>query len=220
MKKIYVLSICFALFMNDFASFAQSNTDGSMPQFLFPEFIKGEILLKNGQKQYALLNYNTVSEKMTYKQGEQIFDMIDIQKIDTVYLYKSRFVPRGDMFYEVLVKSNTPLYVQHKGTLLPPGKPVGYGGTSQVSSSTYLSSVGLSSGYYNLQLPSDFEVKVDPVFWTTSNGEMSSFITEKQFMKLFPEKQAEVKKFVKQYRIKFDRIPDMIRLARFMNGQE
>jgi hypothetical protein len=189
-----------------------------MPQFLFPEFVKGEVVLKNGQQQNALVNYNTVSEKMTYMQGEKIYDMIETEKIDTVIIYNSKFIPAGEIFHEILVAGEMPLFVQHKGTLLAPGKPVGYGGTSQVASSTYLSSVGLSSGYYNLELPSDFEVKLSPVFWIRKDGSLVSFISEKQFLKLFPEKAAELKKHIKQFRVKFDRIPDVMRLVQFMNG--
>jgi hypothetical protein len=197
---------------------AQSNRDGSSPQFLFPEFIKGEVVLKNGQKQYALMNYNTVSEKMTYMQGEKIYDMIDIDKIDTIKIWQSKFIPAGQVFHEVLVAGDIQLFVEHKGEIIPPGKPVGYGGTSQVASSTYLSSIGLSSGYYNLELPSDFEVKLSPVFWTIKDGSPVSFVTEKQFLKHFPEKAAELKKHIKQFRVKFDRIPDVMRLVEFMNG--
>jgi hypothetical protein len=198
---------------------AQKNRDGSSPQFLFPEFVKGEVVMKNGQQQHALLNYNTVSEKMTYMQGEKIFDMIETEKIDTIIIYNSRFIPAGEMFYEVLVTGDITLFVEHKGQLLAPGKPVGYGGTSQVASSTYLSSVGLSSGYYNLELPSDFEVKLSPVFWIMQNGSPVSFISEKQFLKLFPERAAELKKHIKQFRVKFDRIPDVMRLVQFVNGK-
>jgi hypothetical protein len=218
MKRLLVFWTGLTLIVGSMHINAQTNRDGSSPQFLFPEFIKGEVVLKNGQKQYALMNYNTVSEKMTYMQGEKIYDMIDIDKIDTIKIYQSKFIPAGQIFHEVLVKGNTPLFVQHKGDLIPPGKPVGYGGTSQVASSTYLTSVGLSSGYYNLELPSDFEVKLNPVFWITRNGTPESFVTEKQFLKLFPEKAAELKKHIKQFRIKFDRIPDVMRLVEFMNG--
>jgi hypothetical protein len=109
------------------------------------------------------------------------------------------------------------LFVQHKGVLLPPGKPAGFGGTSQVSSSTYLSSVQLSSGYYNLALPADYEVKIDPVYWVRKDGRMMSYISEKQFLRLFPEDEADLKKFIKQNKIRFDRIPDMIKVAEFYN---
>jgi hypothetical protein len=206
-----------ALGLFSFNAGAQSNSDGSSPQFLFPEFIKGEVKIQNGRSQFAILNYNTVSEKMVYKQDDKIYDMIGIENIDTIFIYKSKFIPAGKIFHEVLVKDSMSLFVQHKGVLLPPGKPAGYGGTSQLASSTYMSSVQLSSGYYNLDLPDDYEVKIDPVYWVKKDGKMSSYISEKQFLRLFPESEAELKKFIKQNKIRFDRIPDMIKVAEYYN---
>ena len=215
--KIRFIASLLALGLFSFNVGAQANSDGSSPQFLFPEFIKGEVKMLNGRSQFAILNYNTVSEKMVYKQDDKIYDMIGIENIDTIFIYKSMFIPVGKLFHEVLVKDSMSLFVQHKGVLLPPGKPVGFGGTSQVSSSTYLSSVQLSSGYYNLALPADYEVKVDPVYWVRKDGRMMSYISEKQFLRLFPEEEADLKKFIKQNKIRFDRIPDMVKVAEYYN---
>lgn len=199
---------------------AQTKPDGSAPQFLFPEFVKGEIRLKNGKSQFALLNYNTVSEQVVFRQDEKIFDLINVENIDTVYIYKSKFIPSEKNFYrELLLNGSVPLFVEHKGSLLPPAKPGAYGTTSQVSSSTYLSSTQLQSGYYNLKLPQDYDVKVEPVFWVFKDGSMASFISEKQFLKIFPASAEELKKYIRQDRIKFDRIQDVVKLLTWMNMQ-
>lgn len=205
------------LVLNSSAAKSQSNSDGSMPQFLFPDFVSGTVKMKNGQSQKALLNYNTVSGKVVYMQNENIYDLINLELVDTVSIYESRFVPLEGIFYEVLLNGQVPLYVVHKGSIVPPGKPAAYGGTSQVSSSTYMTGVQLTSGYYNLQLPADYQVKVDPVFWMKVNGTMHDFITEKQFLKLLPEKQQELKAFIKKYRIRFGRIPEVKKLAGYVN---
>jgi hypothetical protein len=196
---------------------AQSNSDGSMPQFLFPDFVQGVVKMTNGLSQKAVLNYNTVSGKMTYMLDEKIYDMVNLEKIDTVFIYESRFVPVGKVFYEVLLNAPISVFVQHTGSIIPPGKPAAYGGTSQVSSSTYQSHVELSSGYYNLKLPADFQVKLDPVYWMRKDGNMYSWINERQFLKLFPGKEQDLKAYIKKYHIKFDRIPDMSKLGVYLN---
>jgi hypothetical protein len=65
---------------------AQTKPDGSAPQFLFPEFSTGKIRLKNGNTQALELNYNTVSEKMVYKKDDKLYDVVNIEIIDTVSL--------------------------------------------------------------------------------------------------------------------------------------
>lgn len=220
MKKIKTLIAGTAFLLMHFQGnlSAQANSDGSMPQFLFPDFVQGVVKMTNGLSQKAILNYNTVSEKMVYELDEKIYDMINIEKIDTVFIHESKFVPVGNKFYEVLYNGAIPMFVQHKGSIVPPGKPAAYGGTSQVSSSTYQNGVQLPSGYYNLKLPANFQVKVDPVFWIRKDNNMYDFTSEKQFMKIFPETQADIKAHIKKYRIKFSRIPDMIRLAEYINS--
>jgi hypothetical protein len=219
MKKIKTVIIGITVLMLQFSNgiFAQSNSDGSTPQFLFPEFIQGVVKMTNGLTQKILLNYNTVTEKMVYQQNEKVYDMINTEKIDTVFIYESKFVPSGKLFYEVLLAAPVSLFIQHKGSIVPPGKPAAYGGTSQVSSSNYQSGVQLPSGYYNLALPANYQVKMDPVFWIRKDNNMHDFINEKQFLKIFPEREAELKAYIKKYHVKFSRIPDVIRLAEYLN---
>lgn len=196
---------------------SQTNTDGSSPQYLYPEFTKSKVLMKNGQIQYIVLNYNTVSEKMVFQRDDQLYDMVNPEMVDTVFLQDSRFVPAGKVFYKVLLVAPVAFFVQYKGEILSPGTPAGYGGTSQVSNTKNLSSVQLSSGYYNLKLPTDFTVKTELMYWIRNNGKMVSFVNERQFLKLYPDEETELKQFIKQNKIKFDRLPDMVKLAEYYN---
>jgi hypothetical protein len=196
---------------------SQTNTDGSAPQFLFPGFTPGIVKMKNGRSQTIILNYNTVSEKMVYEKEGVLYDMVNTEMIDTVFLQNSKFVQAGKVFHEVLLIAPISLFVQHKGELLPPGAPAGYGGTSQVSNTKLLSSVELSSGYYNLKLPADYIVKADPVYWIRKENNMYSFINERQFLKIFPDKETEFKQFIKQNRIKFDKLSNLVRLVEHCN---
>ena len=196
---------------------AQTRPDGSAPQFLFPVFTEGNVLMKNGTRQSSMLNYNVVSEKMVYEKDDKIYDITNAELIDTVFMQGRKFVPSGRFFYEVLVNAPVPLLVQFKGEVIPPGVPVGYGGTSQLSSATLLRSVELSSGYWNLKLPEDYLVKVDPVYWIRKDTAIYSFINERQFLKIFPESENDLKQFIRQNKIKFTRMTDIISLVREYN---
>lgn len=196
---------------------AQTRPDGSAPQFLYPEFTKSKVRMKNGQIQNIMLNYNTVSEKMVFQKDEKLYDMANPEMIDTVFLQDSRFVPAGKVFYKVVLIAPVAFYAQYKGELQPPGTPAGYGGTSQVSNTKNMSSVQLSTGYYNLDLPADYAVKTNIIYWYSKNGKMLSFVNERQFLKLNPDKEKELKQFIKQNKIKFDKLPDIVKLAEYYN---
>lgn len=195
----------------------QTKPDGSTPQFLFPEFIKGEAIMKKGEKQAALMNYNMVSEKMVFRQGDKIFEMTETDRVDTVIVQTRKFVPVGKIFHEVALKGNISFFVQHKGELMLPGKPAPYGGTSYTSSSSTVASMEYDSRYVNVELPSDYNVIYKPVFWIRKEGVMSDFIGEKQFLKIFPENDAELKKYIKVEKIRFDRISDVQKLIMYCN---
>jgi hypothetical protein len=206
---ILIINICFSLK-------AQTNSNSS-PQFLYSDFKIGIVKLKNGTNQSIALNYNTVSEKMVFVKDGNLYDMMNPEQIDTVFLQDCKFIPVGNIYYQVLLVAQISLFVQYKGSIIPPGTPAGYGGTSQTSSTKLLSSVQLSSGYYNLKLPTDYDVKVDPVYWIRKNNEKLSFMNERQFLKIFPGAESELKQFIKQNKIKFDRLPDLVRLISHCN---
>jgi hypothetical protein len=194
----------------------QTKPDGSAPQFLFPEFSTGKVRLNNGNNQALELNYNTVSEKMVYKKDDILYDVMNTEIIDTVFIKESKFVPEGHVFLEVLLIAPVSLYIQYQGELIPPGAVAGYGGTSQVSNTKNLTSVNLSMGYYNLKLPDDYTVKLDQIFWIKKDS-LQNYSTERQFLKLFPEKEAELKEFIKKQKIKFDKPADQVRLVERCN---
>jgi hypothetical protein len=81
----------------------QTSTNDSLPQYLFPEFTMGIVKMKSGSSQRALMNYNTLTETMVFKQNGNLMDMTNLDKIDTISLQNAKFVPAEKVFYEVLV---------------------------------------------------------------------------------------------------------------------
>ena len=173
--------------------------------------------MKNGSRSGALLNYNTVTEKFVFSKNGELYDMMNTELNDTVYLDKRKFVPVGKIFHEVLVEAPISLYIQHRSSLMSPGAPAGYGGTSQVSNTKSYSSIEMETGRYNLNLPSDFTVRPDPVYWIRQGRDYESFVNEKQFLKIFPGREEELKTYIKQNKIKFDRISSVIKLIDYCN---
>jgi hypothetical protein len=196
---------------------AQTKPDGTAPQFLFEDFSTGKVKMKNGNIQTIVLNYNTVSEKMVYEKDNKLYDMINTEMIDTVSIAESKFIPVGKAFYEILLVAPLTLFVEYIGEVLPPGAPAGYGPPSQVSNTKYMTSANFSMGYYNLKLPKDYTVKLDWLFWIRKDDSMLSFATEKQFLKLFPDKEGVFKKYIKQNRIKFDKLQNVVSLIQYCN---
>lgn len=196
----------------------QAGSDGSTTQYLFPEFSNSVTRMKSGKALTYQMNYNIVTEKMVFVREGKYFDLTNPEMVDTITIYGSTFVPVSKIFYELLHPGTMTLYLRHKGELLPAGKQVGYGGTSQVASTSYLSSIKLSGGEYNLPLPPEYIIKPIPSFFIKKNGEMLEFQTEKQFLKLFPDKSDLIKSYIKENRIKFEKMEHLIRLVDYCSS--
>lgn len=168
---------------------AQTVTDESAPQYLFSEFSRGIIKMKNGSSQIAIMNYNTLTEKMEFKQNDNMMYLTNLDGIDTVSLQNAKFIPVEKVFYEVLVDAPVSLFVQHVSELKSIGRPGAYGITSQTAGPTSVSKMYIDKKSYNLKIPDDTKVTPSPVNWIRINGIMHKFLTERQFLKIFPEKR-------------------------------
>jgi hypothetical protein len=196
---------------------AQTNENTNFPQLLYPGFSSGMIKMKNGKSQTSEMNYDMVTGSMVMEKDGQYFDLLNTGTIDTVYLHNSRFIPYGKAFYEVIYAAPITLFLHHKGYTVHAGKPGAYGTTSQTSSTVTMSSISTKSGYYKLELPPDILVKVELVYWVNKDNNMSSFKNLKQFLKIFPAKNAELKEYIKSNNIKIDSRDDLIKLMSYCN---
>ena len=175
----------------------QTNTANPYPQLLFPEFVKSTIRMKSGDTSSALLNYNKVDEEMIFDQ-QGVFRIVEhTEDIDTIYLHDRKFVPVGKAFYEVLVSGRISLFIQHKSRFTTAGTPTAYGLTSQTNATTRVTTVGAGNQVRNLELPDNVIVSPATVYWVKVKNEMYKFTTERQFLKIFPDHEAEIKEFIK-----------------------
>jgi hypothetical protein len=196
---------------------AQTESGDRLSQYLFPDFTNGIVKMKTGAGHNLKMNYNTVTEKMVFEKDGKLMDMTNIESVDTIYLQKKVFVPVNHVFHEVLLNAPVSLFVQHKSSLIEPGSPSGYGGTSQTSSIKNISSIRVAGGTYNLELPSDYTVNPSPLFWVRKNNTLSGFSNKRQFLKIFSGESDKIEKFMEQNHIKVENQNDLIKLVNYCN---
>lgn len=198
---------------------AQKDTLSLDRQFLLPELHSASILFKDGSSIKARMNYNILSEKMIFEKDGKVLDLINTEKVDTISLQGKKYVPLEKIFIEVFDGSAIPLYTQYKGDLVPPGKPSGYGGTSQTSSIESIATLYGGAQSYNLKLPSDYTVKLTIINWIRFDGKMEKFISERQLLKIFKSKETEIKKFIKSNNTDLNNRTDIVKLLAFCNSK-
>jgi hypothetical protein len=201
----------------------QDNKGNPLPHFLFPSFKEGIVIMKEGKDFNTLLNYNMVEEKMVTEVNGTYRYSKNPQVIDSIYLENRIFVPVGDIFYEILSSGQVTFYLQNKSNFSPKGSNVGYGTQSKSVGATQYKRFELTQVIYQyndvayIDLPPNVDITPSSVFWVNKDGNMEKFTTEKQFLKLFPEYETELKEFIKKENIKFKSREDIIRLGNYSN---
>lgn len=196
---------------------SQTKSAMNMDQYLFPEFTACIIKSKTGTETTEAGNYNTITGKMAFLKGNTLYGLALASQADTITFGNRSFVPFGEVFHEVVTSGPITLFIQHESHLIPPGQPVGYGGTSRTSKVDTYSNISTQGAIYGLEVPPDFEIRYMPVYWIRLNGEMHRFLGRTQFMKIFPEHKKQISTFIKSNSIRMENREDLVRLIGYCN---
>lgn len=216
MKKLSLIFLCLLPTL----IIAQSAIETVPPHYLFPAFGKAVVKMKLGGYQYADMNYNTVTEEMIFTQNNINLALDKPETIDSIYLNKRIFVPVNKKFYELAYNGNISLFIQHRKTLIDGGKPAAYGGTTQTSAVTPISSLSSGGNIYKLKLPDDYTTKDATLYWLNIKGKFRNFINEKQLSKILPDKKVQIRNFVEEQKTDFKKADDVIMLIKFLNAND
>jgi hypothetical protein len=217
-RPLFKSLIAIALFLEPSGFVSSQEAFVDYPQFLNSEFLASRVKMKAGKDLNLIMNYNLVTEKMVFLQKDQVYDLLNQGFIDTIYMGNKKFITHEKVFFEVHPGEPSTLFVQHRGRLMSPPKPAGYGGTSELSSSTYMNRVEMGSQVYNMKLEDALRVKYDPLYWVQTKDNMVSFVNEKQFLKIFPGKEDAIKQYIKKNKLKFEKLDDIIKIWSFSNN--
>jgi hypothetical protein len=214
MKRIFYLLILSLLFSVGYSQEKQPN----LTHYLFPEFTKGVVLMKTGVTTEALLNYNALTEEMIFENSGVRLAVAQMEKIDTIIISGRKFFPVNGKFFELLLHSKYDLYAEHKCNIKDPGKPSGYGGSSQTSATSTYSSYFSGGRVYDMKLPESVETNPFTICWIKKDGVLMKFISIRQLSKFFEEKSSKFKTYVKERKVTYDDQESLIGLIRFLSS--
>ncbi len=187
-----------------------------LTHYLFPEFTNGVVLMKTGEKNEALLNYNSLTEEMIFDNRGVKLAIGDLELVDTVYIGSRKFFLLENKFVELIYKSKSEVYAEYKCTVKDPGKPAAYGGTSQTSATSTYSSYFSGGQVYELKLPEGYETRPFTYYWLKKDGKVNKFLSVRQLAKLCGEKENLIKAYQKTHEVKYDDQKSILDLIKFL----
>lgn len=213
----YRIILFFALISTSFSLFAQQQ-GVEVLHYIMPEFTKGEVLMKNGKINQALLNYNAATEEMIFDQNGQklAFDEVTLSQVDTVFIQNRKFVLHNKKFVEVLYHNGYKLFVEYKCQIIPPGKPAAYGGSSETSSVTSYSSWMGNGTVYQLKLPDDYKTNTSLMYWFDNGKGMKNFSSLNQIKKLYKNQKDLYSTYTKDNKVDFKVAESVAALFHYM----
>ena len=201
------------------ASSASLFAQSAQSPYVFPEFVKANVLQKSGGIAEAMLDYNTITEEMMFIDKDNARLVLDGDNIDTVYIANRKFIPTRKVYFEKLTETSVPLFVQYKSKAVPTGSNKPAGESNQVMGMNGTAKKGelqkLTS--YDLKLPENYTLKTENIYWVQKEGAFYPTSNVKKIIKFFPGKEAAIDAFVKENNISMSSQADMIKLINFCN---
>lgn len=215
MKKTLLFIIPAFIYCNVFAQ-ADKNVK-QLTQYLFPDFTEGSVLQKSGTVTTTMLNYNTLTQEMVFKQGEQYLAIADPASVDTVFLNNEKFVYANNLFYEVAVIAPVSLYIQHASDIISSGAETGFGKT-QTSAAQGLTDLKSSGKAYSLSLTDEYTIRNKTNYFLKKDGNLTAVNNLKDVKKVFIGKESLIDDYAKKNKVSFKKNDDVIKLVEFCNN--
>ena len=212
------ITLSLILFLISTTGFCQ-NPKREINHYIFPEFIKGTVVMHTGVKNVTMLNYNAATEEMIFDNNGKKLAISQLDEIEEIYIEKRKFIPLQNKFVEIIYQNIFELYAAHKCSLIDPGKPAAYGGTSQTSATTSYSSIMAGGQIYQLALPEGIGTKSYTNYWLKKDDKVNSFISLRQLSKLFDDKADLFKKYVKEHKVTYENQESIVELIKYMENQ-
>ena len=213
-KSVLIIATAFICF-NVFAQ-ADRNVK-QLTQYLFPEFKEGSVLQKNGNVTKTMLNYNTLTQEMIFKQGDQNLALADPASVDTVYLNNRKFVFINNAFYDVALNDTIGLYIQYTSDIISSGAETGFGKT-QTSAASGITDLKSSGKAYALTLTNEYTIKNKTNYFLKKDGKFIAANNIKDVKKVFAGKEALIDDYAKKNKVSFKNADDVIKLVEYCNS--
>lgn len=193
--------------------------------FLHDDYKQARINFPGGRIDETNLRYNILLDQMQFvsRRGQvqnisvsPVFECIDLD--GKTFVYDAR-----EGYLELLHAGEIPLY--QKRSIRVTAQPVkrgAYGGTDHTSAIDGVGHYQIDSRVVSLDNPGGQEMEVTlrytESFFIEKNGHLGQVGNRRQFLREFSEHRSELRSYIRQHDIDFDKPGDLIRLVEYLES--
>lgn len=186
---------------------------------LFTEFINGSVLMKDGRIEPAFLNYDTENQSVVFKKDDLVMVLTDLASVDTIFMSDLKFVPVGNIIYEVAQPSSgIGLYITYTNKKKPVVASPDHAGTDRQTADR--ASNNVAQAYVSRPNQLNFTAQVLTHYWLKRGNSFYKANNANQLLKVFPLKDnTAIKNYINENKIDFGNKEDIAKLVVYCNGQ-
>lgn len=214
-------NLCFA--QKQYGSFMVNSKgfiDGKIPDsllFVLNEFSTGSVLLKDGRQQSGKLNIVTYNQKIWFinDKGDTLA-MSNNDEVSMLIAQNTIFKRIRNSFVNIISQDGDYAFGVIKNlNIKEPPKTAAYGGTSETSSVTEISTLTNGSGSIYQLTPHNhapYTLSIEPVILKKNS---MYFPNRKVFLKIFKKNKDEISQYLKENKVDFDDAHQVLKIYQY-----
>lgn len=188
--------------------------------FQYPEFLQGKVMYDDGTYTETLLNYNKVLGEMQFinSRGDSVV-IANPEVVHSICFPQDTFYVGEGYLEQISGNDNLSVLVKSYVKLRDVKKQGAYGMSSTGNIDNY-TSVSSSTNTGTLQLKSnqDMVYVFETEYYFTDDHEHFVPARRNNLLKLYPDQKNDIKTFIKEESINFNRSQDLVMLVSYVKG--
>ncbi|MGN6540810.1 MAG: hypothetical protein ACTHKY_08390 [Ginsengibacter sp.] len=194
-------------------SFAQNRAeDLDLRPLLFKNFVKADILKKDGSDIQASVDYNTNNQSIIFLKDDVYMELTGLEEIQEIKIDKSIFIPINGKFYEKTDMNN--LFISYLNKVVVNDGVTSKSGT-EVKNATE-SSNNVSNVYVSRNYQSANNLAFVKKFWVMKENQMIEVNNINKVARAFNVNKNKVSEFVKKEKLDLSNYDDVIILLNYV----
>ena len=185
-------------------------------RYRYKDFIPGQVIFKNSKSKILNLNYNILFGEIEFIQSHDTLAITKKEDIRYVVVQDTFIFDNG--YIEIVsggtIKVGLKQYVKVKDIL----EKGAYGTTNRSSSIDTYNSMWLSGNSFDLTPAEDTEFQKMEEYYITNPAGGFILFKKKNVIQLFPDKEDEIKAYLKAHKVDFESRPDLLRFTEYLRS--
>ncbi|MDR2887529.1 MAG: hypothetical protein LBV26_05960 [Bacteroidales bacterium] len=185
-------------------------------RYLYPQFVQGEIVMKNGIYTAGMINYNMLHDEIDLLHNNDTVTLIKKQELRYVIADSDTFIYMPG-YAKLIYGQQLKIYCRDRFFLKDILEKGAFGVPNRTAAIGQYSDTAERGIPYDLVLNEDMVFKREVAYYIATSSGIYRPFKKKNILSLFSHNKADVKKYIKTYNINLEKQEDIIKLAEFLS---